>query len=196
MDSEYLYVRIEVDGTSATLLTDNSYWIYLDGDNDGDNDYLVEEVPTASNEVCSYNWDGVGSDWGTGAAGCDFTDDASWGNIGSGVRRTATCAAGSDCVEFALELTDFTAVTLGQYTRITAFTNSTENLNLDASTPRNPDDDGVDTAPNPNCDIPSNAGTDDCSHRTSIPEFEETLLPITIGVMVPAIMWRRHRKKK
>jgi hypothetical protein len=94
-DSEYLFVRIEIEGSSPTL-TDNSWWVYLDLTGDGNNDWLIQELST---EVCSYQWDTGNTNWGV-LGGCDATATITDGDVGSAV-RAVTCGS-SGCIDFAL----------------------------------------------------------------------------------------------
>jgi hypothetical protein len=190
--SEYLYVRLELN--SDVTITDNTWWIYLDLEGDGDNDWLIAENSTSG--VCSYQWDGT--NWGVTDIGCDLTDTLTWADIGSGIKVTTDCSGLNDCIDFALEKTDYSGLDYDAI--VTGASDDTEDLEFNPTgegsddNVRNPTDaDGG----NP-CDTPSGmmGGEYDCQAPVAIPEFEEVIVPLSFAVMVPvAVLWKRKRNE-
>ena len=179
----YVYVRI-VTGTRAIRetgglqLAGHSWWVYLDF-GDGNNDWIVEERPIG---VCSHIWDGANADWGVGA-GCDVFDTLTDADVGSAV-RVVPCYSGVDCVDFAVEKSDYPG--LDWELILTAAADRAEDLDLAGDRSRNP------RSASPGCDP---VYFDDCTPPArislQIPEFP-SLLAIVAGVpAVLAVMRRR-----
>jgi len=181
--NEYVYVRIVTQTraiweTGGLQLAGHSWWVYLDF-GDGNNDWIVEERLLG---ICSLGWDGANADWGVGA-GCDVFDTLTDADVGSAV-RVVPCYSGVDCVDFALEKSDYPG--LGWELILTAATDRAEDLDLAGDRSRNP------RSASPGCDP---AYFDDCTvpARISlqIPELP-SLLAIVAGVpAVLAVMRRR-----
>jgi len=166
----YIYFRFVVAGTTP-VLTDNTWWFYIDDLGGGGNDYLVVERST---DVCTYLWDTGPGDWGQGA-GCDLTATLTDADIGSAVRTVSTCYTGPDrgCVDFALERSDYPLV-YPWTVWLTLAADVTEDLNLSGDTNRDPA-----SAPG-GCNV---AAFDDCTSGVFIPEF-----PLLAAMAVSALV--------
>ena len=178
--TEYLYLRMIVEG-STPVLTENTWWLYLDLTGDGQNDWLVEERPDGSGGVCSFQWDTGNGDWGTGS-GCDVTDSVTDSDTGSAVRTVSSCSGSNGCVDFALEKSDYAG--LGTNPRTTGAADAVEDLNLLGDTNRNP----TDTGPGA-CDV---GAFDDCTAPMAIPEFPTALVALAVLLLA----WRRRFPKE
>jgi hypothetical protein len=177
----YFYMRFVVEGSSP-VLTDNSWWFYLDWSfGGGSNDWLVEET---SSTVCSYEWDTTNSDWGTGGGGCDVTDSLTDSDVGSAVRTVSSCQGSNGCVDFALEVSDYPGFATRPYVTLAA--DPTEDLDLLGNTTRNPRDQG-----GGGCD--ANTGFAECVEPVEIPEFGTPLLAAAPLALL-ALRGRRRRR--
>ena len=177
--TEYLYFRLIVEG-SPPVLTDNTWWVYLDLTADGDNDWVIEERPVGSGEVCSFAWGG--SSWGTGSPGCDISESIGDSDVGSSVRVVGSCSGSNGCVDFALEKSDYSG--LGATPKVTAADDATEDLSLEGNTNRNPTDTGGGA-----CD---DVNFDDCTAPLSVPEFTDLLVALAPALLVPLFLRRRR----
>ena len=174
--SGYIYVRLQVEGTSP-VLTNNTWWLYLDNAvGDGNNDWLVEEQ---SGALCSYQWDTTNNDWGV-AGGCDVTDTLTDVDIGGAVRVVSGCNGSRGCIDFALEKSDYPG--LGQRPFVTGAADAMEDLNLEGDVNRNPVSGGG------GCSV---AAFDDCTGSVEIPEFG--LLPMALFLPAVLLFARRRR---
>jgi len=179
--AEYLFLRMVVKGI-APVLTNNTWWLLLDVDYavTVDNDWMVQELPVGSGEVCSYAWDISNTRWGVNGGACDLTDTLTDTDIGSAVRVVAGCVGSSGCVDFALERSDYSGLGVGT-DYVTGFADPAEGLDLRGDTTRNPEDTGA-----PPCDAPFG----DCTAALQIPEVPGILAAVSF--IVPLVGWRTH----
>lgn len=183
----YAYIRIVTDSrafleTGGLRLTSHSWWVYLDF-GDGYNDWIVAEQSLG---LCSHAWDGTNGDWGVGA-GCDVFDTLTASDVGSAV-RILRCSSELDCIDFALEKSDYPG--LGFDLIVTVAADKMEDLNLAGDTFRNPRNayGGCDPIYFDDCTPPARISL-------QIPEFP-SLLTAVVGVpAVLAIMCRRRARR-
>jgi len=179
MDANYLYVRIRTEDTGAPTLTDNTWWIYLDTNGDGDNDWLVVEMSsTGVGVVDGLAWNTGSSQWG--GTGSDWQDTISDSDGDSAV-RTTTMTIGLDtygCIDFAVLRTNIGSI--ADDTTIAAADSEDEDESLSGKTERSPD---------PELDY-----IDDATGAGEIAEFEFILLPVLLLVIFQTVMIKRRKR--
>jgi len=177
----YVFLRFVVEGSSP-VLTDNSWWLYIDfSASMGSNDWLIEEKPSGSGGVCSYGWDTTNSDWGTGGGGCDVTDSLTDADVGSAARTVGSCYGSNGCVDLALEVSDYSGFPAVFWTTLAA--DATEDLDLLGNATRNPRDTGGSP-----CD--ADTGFGECVEPVQIPEFP---VPLVAAIAIAPIVLRNIR---
>jgi hypothetical protein len=179
MDATYLYVRIRTESLVAPSLTDNTWWIYIDEDGGGINDWIIVELSsTGSGEVHGLAWDTIGLQWGGTAA--DWQDTITDSDDDSAVRVTTMTIGAFDygCVDFAVLLANIGNI--DSDTTIAAADSATEDQTLTGRTENSPGD--------------SLAYIDDWTDSEPIPEFEFVILPILLLTILQTVMIKRRKR--
>jgi tetratricopeptide (TPR) repeat protein/ribosomal protein L40E len=178
MDSTYLYVRIRTETTVAPSITAYTWWIYLDTDADGNNDWIVVEMSgTGSGEVHGLAWNDILSQWGTGADWQNTIGDSD----GDSAARSTTMDIGIDtfgCIDFAVLRTNIG--TIDDETTIAAADEDVEDQSLSGKTERSPSE--------------SLDYIVDATGAGQIPEFEFVLLPILLLAVLQTVMIKRRKR--
>jgi parallel beta-helix repeat protein len=130
-NSDYLFIRLLVEGVILDL-TDNSWWVYIDMNSDGQNDWLVEERPSVSGGIHGYYWNSTNGNWALKitSTNSDMDNDSAVRNITSN---------GYGCIDFALKSDNYPGLNINNYV-ITAASDEQEDLNLSGDINRNPTD--------------------------------------------------------
>jgi tetratricopeptide (TPR) repeat protein len=180
MDATYLYVRIRTDVVVlAPVITDNTWWIYLDTNGDGTNDWVVVDMSsTQYKQVHGLAWNsGVGS-WGVPAS--DWYDTLTDTDDDSAIRTTTWIIDSQNygCIDFAVLRSHIDPIE--DNTTITAADNDAEDTNISGKSDN----------------FPSQAlfYIVDCTTAGSIPEFETILAPIILSIIVPTVMIKRRKR--
>ncbi len=178
IDATYLYVRIRTESVATPVLTANTWWIYIDQDGDGTNDWIVIEMSgTGSGEVHGLAWNTVLTQWGGTAA--DWQDTLTDSDDDSAVIATTMTIGLSTygCIDFAVLLTNIG--TLDSDATIAAADSDTEDETLNGRTENAPDE--------------SLAYIVDATDSGQIPEFEFLLLPILLLGVFHTVMIKRRK---
>jgi len=184
-DAQYYYVRMETQASPLDLV-DHTYWIHLDFNGDGNNDWLVQEM-SGWGVVCSLKWNLLNSWWGIDFANkCDVVpaptlDDT---DVGSAIRLLRNCSGTRACIDFALDRADY-AVALTSFMTVTGAASLAEDDWRYGYTERNP----TDLSFNP-CD--QWWEFDECTDPMMVPELD--LVPAAALVLLPLAYWRRRRR--
>ncbi|MFQ6060555.1 MAG: hypothetical protein ACE5KV_04540, partial [Thermoplasmata archaeon] len=177
MDSTYLYVRIRTESTVAPVLTDNTWWTYIDQDGDGGNDWIVVEF-SGSSQVRGYAWNSGLGQWGGTPSDwihtiVDTDDDSA--------ARSTTMVIGLQtfgCVDFAILRSAIGSIE--DDATLAAADSDTEDQTIQGRTERSPGE-GI-------------AWIDDWTSAGQIPEFEELLFPILLSVAVSTVIIKRRKR--
>ncbi len=179
LDGNYLYVRIRLKSSIAPLLTAYTWWIYLDTDGDGTNDWIVVEMSgTGGGQVHGLAWNTVLSEWGGTAA--DWQDTISDSDDDSAA-RSATMDIGIETfgvVDFAVLRSNIGSIDTDA--TIAAADNDAEDENLVGKTENVPDE--------------SLNYIVDATDSGAIPEFEFALLPVLMLVVLQTVMIKRRKR--
>jgi hypothetical protein len=167
---QYLYIRTRTESNAAPILTDNSWWLYIDLTGDGTNDWLIEEK---SDYIWNYQWNATNNNWGTDS---DFAETLTDADIGGAVRVTMMTidATAYGCIDFAIEKGNFASMD-GPSITAACSANEDETLSGDAD-----------------------VALSDCTSSNSVlhtPEFSDLVVPI-IGIVVIFIVTKQRRRKK
>jgi hypothetical protein len=168
-DGSYFYFRLRVDVNTAPTLQDNSWGVYIDDNGEGNNDYLVQENWT---DMVGY-WDWGGSDW-----------DWNQAELTSDIARVTTMDVGGTTygvIDIHVSKTILPSLDYDDY--VTAFAHPDENATRDADAVRNP----TDATPTPN---------DDVTGPSTIPEFEDIIIPSFCMMALFMVIKNRNRKKR
>ncbi|MEE9116047.1 MAG: hypothetical protein V3U09_04040, partial [Thermoplasmata archaeon] len=174
IDANYLYVRIRLKTDVEPVLTDYSWWIYLDTDGDGFNDWIVVEMSNIG-EVHGLAWNS--GQWGGSIA--DWQDSIGDGDDNSAA-RSGVMNIGMDygVVDFAVLRTNIGSIDADA--TIAAADNDAEDENLVGKTENVPDE--------------SLNYIVDATDSGAIPEFEFALLPVLMLVVLQTVMIKRRKR--
>ena len=179
LDSNYLYVRIRLEVQVAPVLSAYTWWIYLDTDGDGTNDWIVVEMSgTGTGEVHGLAWNTVLSVWGGTAA--DWQDSIGDSDDDSAA-RSATMTIGINTygvVDFAVLRTNIGSIDTDA--TIAAADNDAEDENLVGKTENAPSE--------------ALSYIIDATDSGDIPEFEFALLPVLMLVVLQTVMIKRRKR--
>ena len=182
-DNSYLYVRIRTEANGAPPLSASTWWVYLDTDGDGVNNWIVVEMSsTGTGRVWGLEWDTIAAppDWGISDPPPDWDNSINDGDGDSAV-RTAVMTIGLDdygCVDFAILLSNID--TIEDDATLAAADDSSEDQTLFGRTNNIP--------------IQALAYIVDCTDPGDIPEFETILAPILLMILVPTVMIKRRKR--
>lgn len=179
LDINYLYVRIRLESSVAPPLSAYTWWIYLDTDGDGTNDWIVVEMSsTSGGQVHGLAWNAVLTEWGGTAA--DWQDTISDGDDDSAA-RSSTMTIGIDTfgvVDFAVLRTNIGSIDTDA--TIAAADNDAEDENLVGKTENTPSE--------------ALSYIIDATDSGDIPEFEFALLPVLMFVVLQTVMIKRRKR--
>lgn len=178
MDATYLYVRIRLEDDQEPLINDHTWWIYLDTDGDGTNDWVVVDMSnTTDKQVHGLAWNGI-SGWGS--PGSDWYDTLIDTDDDSAIRTTTWTIDLQDygCVDFAVLRSHIGSIS--DVATITAADNDVGDTNLSGQ--------------HENIPTQALAYVVDCTIAGEIPEFEAILAPILLMIIVPTVMIKRRKR--
>ena len=179
MDATYLYVRIRLEDPAAPVLLDHTWWIYLDTNGDGTNDWVVVDMSnTTDKQVHGLAWSGGSGTWGVAAS--DWYDTLIDTDDDSAIRSVTWTIALEDygCVDFAVLRSHIGSIS--DSATITAADNDVGDTNMSGKT---------ENAPNQALSY-----VVDCTDAGDIPEFEAILAPILLMIIVPTVMIKRRKR--
>lgn len=178
-DDTYFYARIRTEATLTPSLLSGTWWIYIDLEGDGTNDWIVVEMSsTGTGRVWGLEWDtsSIPNDWGITEPPPDWDDSISDVDGDSAVRTTTMSGLG--CIDFAILWSNIGPIE--DDATIAAADHSTEDQTLFGRTDNIP--------------YQSLSYIVDCTDAGAIPEFETILAPIILIIVVPTVMIKRRKR--
>ena len=180
MDATYLYARIRTETSLVPTITAYTWWIYIDTDGDGNNDWVVVEMSGqgGSGEVHGLAWNTLLTQWG--GTGADWQDTISDADDDSAARST-TMTIGIDtfgCIDFAVLRSNIGSIDTDA--TIAAADEDVEDQSLSGRTERDPSE--------------SLDYIEDATGSGDIPEFDFVLLPILFLAVLQTVMIKRRKR--